>query len=212
MGESNGVCVQVVPRELLEALASKAPVDVATSPASADREPFTGGSHNGHSDYQHRLLVEKWLQDRGIAYRVKPQTDDKGRRLFVLAECPFDSSHGAPDSCIMQEVVSGKMSAQCFHDSCRGRGWQQFKQAIGKPGREHYDPPMTPKSKRKAAKSTNTPPVAPPPKGTALEEFNDPHLLAREYRATFQAPGNLETIYYHKQDSVVSGWSQVAEA
>ena len=37
---------------------------------------------------------------------------------------------------------SGKLSAHCFHSSCSGRGWQQFKEKIGKPDPEHYDPPM----------------------------------------------------------------------
>jgi hypothetical protein len=144
MTEGNGVCIQVVPRELLDALASEAPVDTVTATRSAGRTPFASGSSDGSSGYQHRLLVERWLQDRGVEYRVKPQTDDRGRTVYVLKECPFDPSHGAPDSCIMQ-AADGKMSAQCFHDSCRGRGWQAFKRAIGKPGPEHYDPPMTPK-------------------------------------------------------------------
>jgi len=34
------------------------------------------------------------------------------------------------------------MSAHCFHAGCAGNGWQQFKEKIGKPDNDHYDPPM----------------------------------------------------------------------
>ena len=33
------------------------------------------------------------------------------------------------------------MVAACMHNSCTGKGWQEFKQAIGKPDGNHYDPP-----------------------------------------------------------------------
>jgi hypothetical protein len=85
------------------------------------------------------LFVPDWLRDRGIEYRVKPQPDGRGRTVYVLKKCPFDAGHGDPDSCIMQEP-GGKLSAQCFHDSCQGRGWEAFRDAIGKPEPHHYDP------------------------------------------------------------------------
>src|SRR5207237_712960 len=46
-----------------------------------------------------------------------------------------------PDSCIMQDA-HGKLSAHCFHASCEGRGWQDFKEALGAPEAHHYDPPL----------------------------------------------------------------------
>jgi hypothetical protein len=87
-------------------------------------------------------MVDRWLSDRGVAFRVKSEPDGKGRTVYVLKECPFDPSHGDPDSCVMQDP-HGKLSAQCFHNSCSGRGWQDFKQRIGAPERHHYDPPLT---------------------------------------------------------------------
>jgi hypothetical protein len=95
----------------------------------------------GNGGYRHRLNVPRWLQARGVEFREKGQADSKGRTVWVLKRCPFDPSHGDPDSCIMQ-APDGKLSAQCFHNSCRARGWQDFKQAIGKPDGDHYDPPM----------------------------------------------------------------------
>jgi hypothetical protein len=125
--------VDVVRRELLEALAAEAP---QPEDAGASPPPAPGNGANGRP----RLKVGEWLQARGRAYRVKPQPDSRGRTVYVLKVCPFDAGHGDPDSCVMQEP-NGKMSAQCFHNSCRRRGWQAFKAAIGPPGREHYDPP-----------------------------------------------------------------------
>src|SRR5262245_11199199 len=90
--------------------------------------------------FSKRLLVEKWLQDRGIVYRRKDKPDARGRAVYVLKECPFNPDHEDPDACIMQ-APSGQLSAQCFHKSCAGRGWQDFKAAIGPPDGHHYDPP-----------------------------------------------------------------------
>src|SRR5262245_42137726 len=125
--------VRVVPTELLLALADEAP----KPPASEQSK--SGTSHGG--EYSSRLLVDKWLTDRQVEFRVKDEPEGRGRTVYVLKECPFDASHGDPDSCIMQ-AANGKMSAQCFHDSCGGRGWQAFKEKIGRPTAEHYDPPL----------------------------------------------------------------------
>jgi hypothetical protein len=116
---------------LLKALASEVPQPAASPQSSAAR--------NG--TYDSRLLVERWLGDRSVAFRRKAEADRKGRTVYVLKVCPFESGHGDPDSCVMQ-APDGKLSAQCFHDSCKGRGWQQFKEAIGPPEAHHYDPPL----------------------------------------------------------------------
>ncbi len=127
---------QIVPRELLEELAAEAPRPQPDATA-VQSTPAVGA-------YTSRLLVDRWLNDRGVGYRLKVEPDSKGRRVYVLKHCPFDSSHTDPDACVMQDP-GGKMSAQCFHNSCQGRGWQQFKEALGKPGPEHYDPPLPPR-------------------------------------------------------------------
>jgi putative DNA primase/helicase len=132
--------IEVVPRELLEALAALVPQAEAAGAGPAAAPPAGNGA-NG----QPRLKVGEWLQARGREFRVKPQPDAKGRTVYVLKVCPFDAGHGDPDSCIMQEP-GGKMAAMCFHNSCRGRGWQAFKAAIGPPDPEHYDPPLRSRS------------------------------------------------------------------
>jgi hypothetical protein len=145
----------VVPRELLEALAAEAPGP--ESPKSPPVPP-TAASHAGNGPYTSRLLVDRWLSDREVSFRIKPEPDAKGRAVYVLAQCPFDPAHTDPDACIMQEA-NGKLSAQCFHNSCCGRGWQAFKQAIGPPDPHHYDPPLPgPRRPARKAKPRPTPP------------------------------------------------------
>jgi replicative DNA helicase len=127
---------EIVPDELLAALAADAP-----QPEQSGREKGSGAGASSNGEYHSRVKVEDWLEARGIDYRVKREKDSKGRTVYVLKKCPFDGSHGDPDSCIMQES-GGKMAAHCFHNSCTGQGWQQFKEKIGAPGPEHYDPPL----------------------------------------------------------------------
>lgn len=141
MLRTESVRLTVVPRELLEALAAEVPAKDAMPSSSSPEDDSNGNYHS-------RLLVDRWLRDRGIVFRVKAELDGKRRTVYVLQQCPFDPSHADPDACIMQDA-HGKMSAQCFHNSCKGRGWQQFKETIGAPQRHHYDPPLSASSTRK---------------------------------------------------------------
>ena len=54
-----------------------------------------------------------------------------GVRKIVLDECPFDSSHKAPDSAIFI-LPSGAMGFTCFHSSCSHYTFKDF--------RLHFDP------------------------------------------------------------------------
>jgi AAA domain len=105
-----------------------------TEKKKPDRPPGANGKP------ARRLLVDRWLHDRHVEYRVKDRPDAKGRTVYVLKECPFDPGHGDPDSCVMQ-APDGQLSAHCFHTSCRGKGWAQFRDRIGKPEGHHWDPP-----------------------------------------------------------------------
>jgi hypothetical protein len=140
--------VQPVPALLLEQLAAEAPPD--KKPASAAVPP--NGNGNGH--YRHRLKVPEWLTDRKVAYTVKGLAD--GRTAYLLAHCPFDPSHTGKEVAIFQDA-NGKMGAKCFHNSCSGRHWQEFKEAIGKPEAHHYDPPLP--ADRRSRRGTTAPPA-----------------------------------------------------
>jgi hypothetical protein len=124
----------IVSADLLRVVADLAP------------KPANGRQHsNGHSsgnEYTSRLMIDRWLPDRGQAYTIKELSD--GRTGYLLEHCPFDPSHGDHrEVAIYQDRQSGKLSAKCMHSSCQGRGWQEFKDAIGKPDTHHYDPPLT---------------------------------------------------------------------
>jgi hypothetical protein len=130
--------IQEVPRALLEEMASESRKmqDEEKRKAEAEKSQNQSTSNKGNYPF---LLVEDWLRDRSVGFRVKPDKDDKARTVYVLDICPFDKSHGK-DSCVMQET-SGKMSAKCLHSSCSGRGWAKFRDAIGKPEGRHYRQP-----------------------------------------------------------------------
>jgi hypothetical protein len=134
----------IVSRELLERFAAESAPPTPPAPATPPSTP--AGREGGPGTYDSRLLVDRWLTERGVGFRVKPEPDGRGRTVYVLKECPFDASHADPDSCVMQ-AADGRLSAQCFYSSCKGRGWQQFKNQIGPPEARHYDPPL-PKRRR----------------------------------------------------------------
>jgi putative DNA primase/helicase len=127
-GAPDASAVLPVPIERLEAVAAEAPKE--------EPPPSTNGT-----TYNSRLLVDRWLSDSGVTYRKKEQPDAKGRTVYVLKECPFDSSHSDPDSCIMQSA-DGKMQFRCLHNSCAEMHWQNVKEKIGDPQAHHYDPPL----------------------------------------------------------------------
>jgi hypothetical protein len=132
LDDLSGANVLPVPAELLEALAAEAKEEKKTSPSAGKPSPRP----NGHAPTS-RLLVDRWLTDRAQPFRVKEGVAG-GRTGYLLKRCPFDPSHGDPDSCVMQDA-DGKMSANCFHASCAGRGWKDFKAKIGLPTAEHYE-------------------------------------------------------------------------
>jgi hypothetical protein len=145
--------VQVVPREVLEKFVAKHQPPAPPPPAPAAR---------AETGYSSKLLVEDWLRDRGVAFRRKAGPDGQGRTVWVLAECPFDAGHRDPDACVMQ-APDGRLSANCFHNGCAGRGWRDFKAALGAPEARHYDPPLRPRrSSRGRAGPASSPPDGPP--------------------------------------------------
>lgn len=68
--------------------------------------------------------LDSWLSRYGI--RVKTEKAWKGGTKYVLEECPFDSSHKAPDSTIIK-MTSGAICFKCLHNSCAGRDWKELR-------------------------------------------------------------------------------------
>jgi hypothetical protein len=139
--------------EQLQELAARLPEKVPDNrppPAGGDRRSRRGSGEQTRST-AHRLMVESWLSDRGFPLLGTTVIAD-GRTAYRIT-CPFDSSHTGTDASVMQ-APDGQLSAKCFHDSCQGRGWQEFKEAIGPPDPEHYDPPLKGGPKLKGAGNT----------------------------------------------------------
>jgi putative DNA primase/helicase len=173
--------VMPVPLALLEALAAEAPVNEKPKAQAPPSE--------GNGEYRSRLKVGEWLSARGVEHSTKALSD--GRTAYVLRECPFNPDHTGKDVAITQEP-GGKLGAKCFHDSCGGNHWQEFKDKIGAPASDHYDPPLKPsRGKRRAKKAKRPAKGTPRPScngdatapGTGnprpLEADDDPHRLAR---------------------------------
>jgi hypothetical protein len=71
--------------------------------------------------------AREWLGTHGIAIsHTKPWHD---ANAYVLAECPFDSGHRSPDSMLLQ-FSDGRIVFYCSHNSCRSKGWFDFREMI----------------------------------------------------------------------------------
>ena len=137
--------VEVVPAERLREVAALAGGTTAANGRAAPKP--------GTNRMLSRLDVARWLSDRGVAFTLKNGGDAHGRDVYRLAECPFDPDHRSPDAAVFQSP-DGKLGAKCLHESCSGRGWQEFKAAIGEPDPDHYDPPLG--RRKRARKSDRT--------------------------------------------------------
>ena len=185
-----------VPLTLIEALAAEAPGSEPTNP-----KPLETPAGNGVE--RSRLLVARWLDARGVAHRVKREPDARGRTVYVLAACPFDATHADPDACIMQ-APDGQMSARCFHNSCHGRGWQAFKDALGKPDRDHYDPPLG-AARRRARIRQSSAVVEGPLPGDAAEPAPD------EVVADPATPARREVVIDPKEGTVADTMREITD-
>ena len=145
--------IQVVPIGKLQA--------VAEAVRKPEPQRYNG---TGAAVYESRLDVPKWLNARGVAFRMKDRPDARGRTVYLLENCPFDSGHGASNEVAIYQAPDGKLGALCMHDSCSGRGWAEFKQAIGPPDPDHWHPPLNGSTARKP--HTTNPP----------EDFKTPFL------------------------------------
>ena len=67
--------------------------------------------------------IRGWMQLYGLRYQ-EVQAGDYTK--FILDECPFDSSHKAPDSMITVGS-SGAIGFKCFHNSCQGKTWKDVR-------------------------------------------------------------------------------------
>ena len=158
-------------------------------------KPSSSPSGNGRGGQYPFLLVTPYLNDRGQDHRVRPEPDAKGRTVYVLKECPFNPSHGDPDSCVMQ-WPNGMLNFKCLHNSCRDKTWQDFREKIGPPERKHYDPATLTRAAHQRDGTTGKKEEVPKFHFVGLKTF-----LAGDYRAQFLVP----RILVRDQPAVIGG-------
>jgi hypothetical protein len=102
-----------VPIELLHEAAAQAPEKPAGRVVAMPHRPERGA-----------FDLERFLVQHGVRFR--PPVAHDGGRKFVLEECPWVPSHRAPDAAVF-EGADGKLGFHCFHNSCQGHGWREFR-------------------------------------------------------------------------------------
>ena len=90
-------------------------------PAKEEPSRFNG--------YRDSFDIEAFIRDHGIDIAKRSRFKD-GEKL-VLAHCPFNPEHKAPDAAIFI-MDSGAIGFKCLHNSCSGYTWKDV--------RLHYDP------------------------------------------------------------------------
>ncbi len=133
---------EILPNGTLKRLAALAPADTPPAQKPASRSQ---GRRRKQEDLG-SLQVEKYLDHYGVQYTVKA---GEGKTIYRLHRCLFDPSHRRNEASIVQDT-SGKLTYQCFHNSCQGRTWADARTLISGDARvaefcEGYDPAKTPK-------------------------------------------------------------------
>jgi len=90
-------------------------------------QPIRRFNNNGnHEEFNLREFIQKY----GIQVAKEVPISGGGTK-FVLAQCPFDEGHKAPDSALF-ELPNGAIAFKCYHNSCSQYDWRAF--------RLHFDP------------------------------------------------------------------------
>lgn len=137
--------VPVVSWKQVQALAAAAPEpEKGQAPPPAVRKK-SGRTHKGKAEPMlGNVNVKEVLEHFGVAlYGIE---EKGGATWYLLKECANNSDHKNGEAAIVQSRDTGKITYSCFHDSCRGFRWKDFKQAaLGgdiplTQFREGYDP------------------------------------------------------------------------
>lgn len=107
--------VKATPNEYFEKVASYLP-----TPEKRDRANYYGVSN---------FDLDEFLVKHNIQVRSKVESKDFTK--YVLENCPFNSSHTAPDSAVFK-MRDGSFGFKCLHNSCSHYTFKDF--------RSHYDP------------------------------------------------------------------------
>jgi archaellum biogenesis ATPase FlaH len=106
--------IRVNPNEYFEKVASYLP-----KPEKRDRSNNYGAI---------TFDLDSFIEEHGIKVRNKVESKDYTK--YVLENCPFNSSHTAPDSAVFK-MRDGSFGFKCLHNSCQQYTFKDF--------RLHYD-------------------------------------------------------------------------
>lgn len=113
------------------------PEAAAGNPNQNGRDRSSGSRQNPNRQNPRanspRLNVAKWLEDRGVEYRV---VEEENNTKYII-ECPFDESHSP--AAILQYEPSGATHFNCFHNSCSEYKWADARDEIGAPEPHHKE-------------------------------------------------------------------------
>lgn len=113
--------VQVVPTDLLRALAATRPQE----PAPAPRGPHRTGQPTIEFD------LDKWISEHlpgAEGPRDWSSQQGKGRK-WVLDPCPWNEAHTGGCAWIA-ELGNGAITAGCQHNSCKGHSWEDLRRLL----------------------------------------------------------------------------------
>lgn len=68
--------------------------------------------------------LQQWIDSHGI--EVTDKVAWTGGTKWILAHCPFNPQHNHKDAAIIQ-TNDGKICFNCFHASCSGNHWREFR-------------------------------------------------------------------------------------
>lgn len=104
--------IKPTPKVLIEKLANLIP------------EPEKANYYNNYGS--NKVNMQDFINKHNIKINKQYTTLD-GTKRYILEECPFDSSHTAPDSMLI-EMSNGALGFFCFHNSCSNHHWREFRQ------------------------------------------------------------------------------------
>ena len=93
-------------------------------------QPQNNRQYNGVYNNGEQFNLREFIINHGIEV-AKEVSISGGGTKYVLAHCPFDEGHKAPDSALF-ELPNGAIAFKCYHNSCSHYDWRAF--------RLHFDP------------------------------------------------------------------------
>lgn len=129
-------------------------------------KPVASASQPDGSGVRPRVLVDGYLQDNGIEFKV--ELDGAVRKYMI--ECPFNPEH---ERAYIGQFDTGAVFFKCSHNSCVNNNWQAVKRKVGKPKGIHHDPPKQERQQRKYSRSVAGDGQEPPSPGERSYDSTD---------------------------------------